>query len=179
MLGFFGTEFSAEEGITRAEFVKLISGTFIEKDVEAPSFSDVPQNYEYFDEIIEAAKAWIVTGYPDGTFLPGNTLKRAEIATILNRIARRNVVKYNIKDIEKFSDINGHWAQCQIIAASSEPYDDDKIIWYSGDKYAENSPVNIDELSFNTTEAVLKDIDVENSESVAYAVEAYAEKRRK
>lgn len=179
MLEFLGTEFSAEKGITRAEFVKLISGIFVKKDIETPSFSDVPQNHEYFDEIVEAAKAGIVTGYPDGTFLPENTLKRAEIATILNRIAKRSVVEYNVKDIEKFSDINGHWAQYQIIAASSEPYDGDKIIWYSGDKYSENSPVNIDELNFKTTEAVLKDIDVENSESVANAVETYAEKRRK
>lgn len=179
MLDFFGGTLAANSGITRAEFVKLISPLVSKKDGEAPVFTDVPTTHKYYNEIILAAKAGLVNGYPDGTFLPENTLKRAEIVTILNRLARRNIVDKNANEVKKFSDIDGHWARNQIIAASSEPKAQDGLpVWYAGDKYSENTPFDASTLQTPLTDAVLAGVDVNDANAVMTAVEGYAAKRR-
>ncbi len=177
-LGFWGTTLNANSGITRAEFVKLISGIVEKVEGDAPAFSDVPETHAYYNEIIAAAKAGLVTGYPDGTFLPDNTLKRSEIVTILNRLTKRNIVTSNTEKITKFTDIAGHWAAPQIIAASCTPITDGIIVWYAGDVMSANSPVDKSTLDLSTTAAVLAGVDTTNAQAVADAVEAYAVKRR-
>ncbi len=177
-LEFFGTTFDANKGITRGEFVKLISAMIPESDSAAPAFSDVANTHPFYNEIIAAAKAGLVNGYPDGTFLPDNTLKRSEIVTILNRLTKRNIVASNAAALTKFSDIQGHWAAPQIIAASCEAVTDGVIIWYSGDEMAALSKVDKSTLELTTTKAALEGVDVNDSAAVAAAVEAYAVKRR-
>ncbi len=179
MTDFFGDTLSANEGITRAEFVKLIAPVIIKKDGDNPSFSDVPETHKFYNEIILAAKAGLVNGYPDGTFLPENTLKRAEIVTILNRLARRNIVEANIGSVNSFSDIDGHWARDQIIVASCESKNENGLmVWYSGDKYSENTPFDYEALETPLVDKVLEGVDTEDSAAVMTAVEAYAAKRR-
>ncbi len=178
-LDFWGTTLDAGKGITRGEFVKLISGMIINADGTAPTFSDVPATHPFYNEIVLSAKAGLVNGYPDGTFLPDNTLKRSEIVTILNRLTSRNIVTSNTAKVTTFSDIAGHWAAPQIIAASCKPTTDDGVIlWYVGDVMAGNSPVDKSTLDFSTTKAVLEGVDVNDANAVAAAVEAYAVKRR-
>ena len=179
MLSFFGTALSANSGITRAEFVKLISPLVKKTEGDAPKSSDVPETHKYYSEIILAAKAGLVNGYPDGTFLPENTLRRAEIVTILNRLARRNIVEHNANNVKKFSDIDGHWARNQIIVASTEGKSETGLpVWYAGDKYSENTPFDASTLETPLVDTVLSGVDKNDSEAVMNAVEAYAEKRR-
>ncbi len=177
-LSFFGTILDAGKGITRGEFVKLISGMIPEKDAEAPKFSDVPENHVYYNEIILAAKAGLVNGYPDGTFLPDNTLKRSEIVTILNRLTERNIVTSNTAKITKFSDIAGHWAAPHVIAASCEATTDGIILWYTGTTMSANSPVDKSTLDLSMTKEALSGVDTNDGAAVSTAVEAYAVKRR-
>ncbi len=179
MLSFFGTALEAGKGITRAEFVKLIAPLVKKTEGDSPKFSDVSESHKYYSEIILAAKAGLVNGYPDGTFLPENTLKRAEIVTILNRLARRNIVEYNASNVKKFSDIEGHWARNQIIVASSEGKTETGLpVWYAGDRYSENTPFDIATLETPLVDTVLSGVDKNDSAAVMNAVEAYAEKRR-
>ena len=177
-LEFLGTTLDANKGITRGEFVKLISAMIPESDSAAPTFSDVAGTHPYYNDIIAAAKAGLVNGYPDGTFLPDNTLKRSEIVTILNRLTKRNIVASNAAAVTKFSDIQGHWAAAQIIAASCEAVTDGVIIWYIGDEYALLSKVDKSALELTTTKAALEGVDTNDGAAVAAAVEAYAVKRR-
>ena len=51
-----------------------------------PTFSDVVEGYAY-NAIYGLKERGILTGYPDGTFRPGNTLTRGEAAAILNQLA--------------------------------------------------------------------------------------------
>ena len=177
-LEFWGSTLDAGKGITRGEFVKLISGMINKAMGEAVSFSDVNASHPFYNEIILSAKAGLVTGYPDGTFLPDNTLKRSEIVTILNRLTERNIVNSNAANVKKFSDIDGHWAAPQIIAASCASETDGILVWYMGEKFASNSPIDPSKIELTTTKAVLEGVDVSNSNAVAAAVEAYAVKRR-
>ena len=46
-------------------------------------FLDINSSYQYFDSIKFLKDNQVINGYPDGTFRPNNTLKRAELAKIV------------------------------------------------------------------------------------------------
>ena len=50
------------------------------------TISDVGIWDPYYQEIIGMYEAGILTGYPDGTFLPENSVKRCEVAAIITRV---------------------------------------------------------------------------------------------
>jgi len=77
--------FAPSRQMNRAEFCKvLVNATGVQKYLPLESdFPDV-QRDDWFFDYVETAKhyGWI-DGYPDGTFLPGNKINRAEAAKIL------------------------------------------------------------------------------------------------
>ncbi len=176
VLDFYGTKLDAGKGITRGEFVKLIA-TFVPEKTGTKSFPDVPTSHPYYNEIIKAAKAGIVEGNPDGTFAPDATLTRAEIVTIIDRLVGRHILDDNTKKVSKFSDINGHWAESYIIAASCTPAYNDIVLWYSGNVYASNSPVDKTTLDYSMTQTILEGIDASDGAAAEKAIEAYKDKR--
>ncbi len=176
VLDFYGTKLDAGKGITRGEFVKLIA-TFVPEKTSTKSFPDVPTSHPYYNEIIKAAKAGIVEGNPDGTFAPDATLTRAEIVTIIDRLLGRNIVETNTRKVAKFSDIADHWAQEEVIAASCTATYNGIILWYTGNAYSANSPVDKTKLDYSTTQAILNGIDATDADAVNKSIEAHREKR--
>ncbi len=78
-------------------------------------FYDVPSNHWAYSVITMMSNKGIVSGYPDGTFLPNNSITRAEFAKILT-------ISFNLfeKSNLKFEDVSkSHWAQNYINVASS------------------------------------------------------------
>jgi hypothetical protein len=83
--GFADGTFKPARSITREEFAKIIclamNWTLISPD--KPSFTDVAKDrwsYTY----IETAKAHgVISGYPNGAFVPAKSINRAELAAIL------------------------------------------------------------------------------------------------
>ncbi|NLN77277.1 MAG: S-layer homology domain-containing protein, partial [Armatimonadetes bacterium] len=57
----------------------------------------------------------IISGYPDGTFRPGNYITRAEIATIASKFDKLTPLEVNM-----FSDVSGHWAEEFINSAAQK-----------------------------------------------------------
>lgn len=75
--------------ITRAEFVTILSRLF-EPETTARSFPDVPGSHWAYAAVQTAlAKGW-VSGYPDGTFRPDNSITRAEAVTAINNVLGRS-----------------------------------------------------------------------------------------
>ncbi len=77
--------FAPQRSINRAEFCKIMilaTGVTIQQ-VQKSSFPDV-QTTDWFFNYVQTAKSydWL-SGYPDGTFKPGNTINRAEAAKIM------------------------------------------------------------------------------------------------
>jgi hypothetical protein len=72
--------------INRAEVTKVMLEAFDIEDIDGdPSiiFPDVPLTGAWFsDYVYQAVKHAIVGGYPDGTFLPANTINRVELLRI-------------------------------------------------------------------------------------------------
>lgn len=83
--------FHGERNITRAEFAKVIVCA-MDAESEAKTygisskFYDVPQGNWAVPYIAYVASKGIVSGYPDGSFGPSNTLTYAEALTIIGRL---------------------------------------------------------------------------------------------
>ena len=88
MNGTSDTLFSPNVKLTRGMVVTVlwrIQKSPSADDLEMP-FSDVDTGW-YYDAVKWAAENGVVTGYPDGTFRPGNNIYRQDLALILNRYA--------------------------------------------------------------------------------------------
>lgn len=178
MLGFFGDRFEASKGITRGEFVKLISKMVRETEGEAPKFTDVSLAHPFLCEIILCAKSGLVNGYPDSTFRPDNGLKRCEIVTVLSRLTERNPIAENLGRNAKFSDLSGHWAEFTVAAAASEAYENDVLMWYTGEEIGANTKVDKSLLDTRLTTAILEGLDSSDGNTVLAASDKYAKTRR-
>lgn len=78
--------FRGRQGITRAEFVKLLSAMLglDPRDAQA-KFSDTRGHWAEGFISAFVSKGYLI-GYPDGTFAPDQTITRAEMVTVLGRI---------------------------------------------------------------------------------------------
>ena len=83
-----GNGYEPARSITRAEFVKVMTGAMGYEMPEemTKSFEDVDED-NYFAPYIEMAYTnGLVTGDPEGTFRPSDSISRNEIVTILGRL---------------------------------------------------------------------------------------------
>lgn len=71
------------DGTTINYFVEACHQHGGEVTVVPPSFSDVPLSHQNVDAISFVKSQGIVSGYPDGTFRPDQTVNRAELLKIL------------------------------------------------------------------------------------------------
>lgn len=87
MEGYEDKTFRPDKYITREEMSKILS--LLEKNLketENISFNDVSSERWSYKYIMEMAKQGILKGYEDGSFRPQNSITRAEIAVILERM---------------------------------------------------------------------------------------------
>ena len=80
----FGSELEMNKPITRGEVVALME-PFIKKDTPMTVlFTDI-SGHKFESGIIKAVRGELIKGYGDNTFRPDNSIKRAEVALILDR----------------------------------------------------------------------------------------------
>lgn len=109
--------------ITRAEVATIIYRLLTEESrtfyyTKVNIFSDVP-GFEWFNEPVSTlARASVLTGYEDGTFLPNAPIKRAELATILTRLTVLEKTEGDVTPAN-FKDLAGHWAAANIRTAAA------------------------------------------------------------
>lgn len=77
------------------------------------SYKDVDQSDWFYKEVSVLTALRILEGYPDGTFRGDETITRAEMAAILQRISQQELAKGNRSN---FRDIDDHWAEQEIMA---------------------------------------------------------------
>ena len=115
--GYEDGTFLPGNNVTRTEMAKMIAAALeLTADAEESSFNDTASHWAmtYIEACVDAG---IVNGYEDGTFLPGNSISRAEAATIISRTldcidaekeADQLLKEFKAKDTEDFED-------CEII----------------------------------------------------------------
>lgn len=105
--------------ITRAE-VAMIFYNLLDRDTLAKyhttenSFSDVPSGKWYSAAVSTLSAMGTLSGYPNGTFRPDDSITRAELASVCVRFF--SAPPAGLK--EPFSDIAGHWARADINTAA-------------------------------------------------------------
>lgn len=104
----------------------------------APIFPDCTGHWAEKD-ILTAVGKGFVTGYPGGTFRPNNPVTRAEFVTML---IKANAVQKGAKTLD-FTDVDNHWAQTSIVAASSNGY----INGYPDGTFRPNNNINRQEVA--------------------------------
>lgn len=115
--------FRPNASVTRAEFAAIASR--FEKLTEGTkSFSDVPSTHWAAKYINFAATRGWVTGYPDGTFKPGNPITRAEVAAVtcrlLERTADQDYIRNHPHELRTFHDMTeNHWAYWYAMEAAN------------------------------------------------------------
>ncbi len=116
--------FDPERSITRAEFT-VIAMRFTDLETGGENcFSDVSPDDWFYEQVTGAIQYGWINGYEDGTFRPHNTITRAEVTTIVNRMlaraADKDYVDLHADELRRFPDVSGDsWAYYQIAAATN------------------------------------------------------------
>lgn len=112
--GYPDNTFKGEEGITRAEFVKILSIMLDIEKSEETVLSDISGHWceEYINGF---SNLGLVNGYPDGSFKPDGIITRAEAVAVLNRVS--GISTNNVDDIILKDVSEKHWAYNDICAA--------------------------------------------------------------
>ena len=116
-----GENIRPNDKITRAELAELISHIDKMNNAIAP-FDDV-KGHKFEAAINQAYGNERIKGYPDGTFKPDNTITRAEVATMLNKLYDRypdkNFIDANQNLVHNYKDMSykGHWGYYELVEA--------------------------------------------------------------
>jgi uncharacterized repeat protein (TIGR02543 family) len=103
--GYPNGKFMPNASITRAEFAAMAARFATGSPTSSVTFSDLNGNWAT-NEIYRAAGLGWVTGYPDGTFRPNQSITRAEAMSIINRVLDRSVTSTSdlLSNMHQWSD---------------------------------------------------------------------------
>ena len=116
--------YAPDRAITRAEFT-VIAMRFAELDTSGENiFSDVDTGDWFYEQVVGSIKYGWIQGYVDGTFRPDNTITRAEVTTITNRMLGRAAdeafVDRHSDELRQFPDVpESYWAYYNIVEATN------------------------------------------------------------
>lgn len=107
--------FRPENPITRAEFVKILEKLFnLGIEDGNTNLSDISGHWAE-KSIVSMVQKGFIKGYPDGTFRPDENITRAEVITLINRVAGLDT---KVLSDHNFADLDeNHWAYKEIMAS--------------------------------------------------------------
>lgn len=121
--GYPDGSFKPTAPITRAEFAAMAAGFADLKEGEK-TFTDLAPTHWAYDVVKKAAAAGWINGYPDGSFKADNSITRAEVVSITNRMLDRKAdeafVDSHLTELITFTDVDkSHWAYYPIAEATN------------------------------------------------------------
>ena len=122
--GYPDGNFRPYANITRAEFAAMVVRFENISAVGSKTFTDMQKDHWAYEVIQKAAQAGWISGYPDGSFKPDQSITRGEVVTItnrmLNRFADEEYVDHNLNKIINYTDIDkSHWAYYPVVEATN------------------------------------------------------------
>ena len=116
--------FAPGRPITRAEFAAIALRFTDARPAGQDVFSDVGPGDWFCGDVSSAAALGWINGYEDGSFRPWNSISRAEVAAVVNRMLGRSpdrqFIDANPGSLLLFKDLApGHWAYYQIVEAAN------------------------------------------------------------
>lgn len=122
--GVGGDRFEPTRVITRAEFT-AIGMRFGDLSTEGENiFSDVDEYDWFYDVVVGSIQYGWINGFTDGTFRPYQTITRAEVTVITNRMLGRSADEDYVDEhgdqLRKFCDVDkDNWAYYDIAEATN------------------------------------------------------------
>lgn len=122
--GVGGDRFEPARVITRAEFTAM-GMRFGDLSTEGKNiFSDVDEDDWFYDVVVGSIQYGWINGFTDGTFRPYQTITRAEVTVITNRMLGRSAdedyVDEHSDQLRKFCDVSkDNWAYYDIAEATN------------------------------------------------------------
>ena len=117
-----GGSFRPDDPITRGELALILSRFLPRHQAAVPAFSDVLAQDPAYGAIGVVTEAGLFSGYPDGTFRPGEAVTRAQAAAVFNQLLGRVPDTQAIATaagLRLFPDLSpDHWAYAQIMEAT-------------------------------------------------------------
>lgn len=132
-------EYDPTRAISRAEFA-AIATRFAKANLEgSTSFDDVSDTDWYYNAVLTAVNYGWINGYEDNTFRPYNTVTRAEVTAIVNRMLARSAdkdfVADHIHNMKTFNDVDSSFWAYHYIMEATNGHDYDRVehteIWKS------------------------------------------------
>ena len=116
--------FHPDAPITRAEFVAVALAFAYEPENASCVFSDVSTSSWYYTYVAQATTYGWISGYPDGSFRPDNSITRAEVSVIVNNMLGRNAdreyVDEHVDELITFPDVRpSYWAYYSIMETTN------------------------------------------------------------
>ena len=123
--GYEDGTFRPNNAVTRAEFVTAVCKCFDNLSTGSAGFSDVSGHWAegFINQAV--AEDWI-SGFPDGTFRPDESIQRCQVTAILNKALERTGSGFAADaGTQEFVDVpSSHWAYEHIAEAADPVYDD-------------------------------------------------------
>jgi uncharacterized repeat protein (TIGR02543 family) len=123
--GYPDGSFKPDVPITRSEMAVILTNLFEIAPASAAPFTDVTSSNWAYQYIANDYASGLIVGDGNGTFRPNDNLKRAEFATMMNRLLGRSVDSTKLtltvsSQIAKFSDLlPTYWGYNAMVAASN------------------------------------------------------------
>ncbi len=120
--GYTDGTFKPDNSITRAEFMVLVNKAFGFTETSQARYKDVQTSDWFAADIARAKGAGYISGYPDGTIRPNNSISRQEAASMLARLLKLDTA--DTSSISKFKDAAQipRWSMGAISAVVSAGY---------------------------------------------------------
>ncbi len=100
--GYEDGSFKPNNSVTRAEFVKILSGLLSLPASTGEGFNDVTMDQWYAPFVYAAVSEGIVNGVTENSFAPNSSISRQDAAVILHRVLSKKGVEFS--EAEAFSD---------------------------------------------------------------------------
>jgi hypothetical protein len=116
IMGYADGTFGPTKNMTRAELATMISRIAPLPSASGFSYYDIANHWSE-SAIAQVSKAGYMNGYEDGTFKPNQSITRAEVITVLNRVFKRQQATEFLTS--SWLDVpTTHWAFFEIQSAS-------------------------------------------------------------
>ena len=120
--GYEDNTFRPDNGMTRAEFVKIVNRVFgyTQKDIE--KFTDVNEDNWFYEDICIGIKAGYIKGRSEDIFAPNDNITREEAAMIVTNIMNNKDENLDMLNTYKDADKTSEWAKSSVEGAIEAGY---------------------------------------------------------
>ena len=120
--GYEDNTFRPDNGMTRAEFVKVVNKVFGYTQKCTEQFTDVNKDDWFYDDICIGVKAGYIKGKSKDIFSPNDNITREEAAMILTNIMKNKDENLDKLTTFKDGDKTSQWAQSSVEGAIEAGY---------------------------------------------------------